>query len=131
MTRKKQLMGRPSLSVETKIARGTYRPGRENRPVRGLCEGASRRLQMAKNLLDADSLEVYSQAIHRVEFRTPHIDSKHGMPTIDGLADIEVVEGAVDELLKSIGADEHLRSVLSLRSSDLYRLILDQQERAF
>ena len=52
------------------------------------------------------------------------------MPTLDGLADIEIVEGAVDLLLKQAGTDDETRRALSLRSSDLYRLIIDHQLRA-
>ena len=123
-------MGRPALPDEVKIRRGTYRPGRAHQPVSGLCDSASRRLQMAKDLLDPDALEIYSQAIHHVELRTPHADGKHMMPSIDSLGEIEIVEGAVDLLLTSIGADAHLRSVLSLHSSDLFRLIIDQEARS-
>jgi hypothetical protein len=125
-------MARPRLPDEVKIARGTYRPGRANASVNnGLCDGANRRLKTARQLLDADSLAIYEEAIHRIEFDTPHTDDgHHGMPSIDGLADIEAVEGGIDELLRAIGASEHVRSVLSLHSSDLYRLILDAQARA-
>lgn len=123
-------MARPRIPDEIKMARGTFRPGRANPSVNGLCEHANRRLQVAKDLLGPEAYDVYAEAIHRIEFRTPHCDGQHGMPTIDGLADIEIVEAAVDELLRTIGADAEIRSVLSLRSSDLYHLILDQQARA-
>lgn len=124
-------MARPRIPDEIKIARGTYRPGRANPSANGLCEHANRRLQVAKDLLGPEAYDVYAEAIHRIEFRTPHCsDGTHGMPTIDGLADIEMVEGAVDALLNSVDADEETRRVLTLNSSDLYRLILDQQARA-
>jgi hypothetical protein len=123
-------MARPALPTEIKQRRGTYRPGRDNPSVSGLCDGASRRIQMARKLLDADSLAVYTEAVGLIEDATPHVDGKHGLPDSDALVDIQVIEGAVDALLDSIGAGEHIRSVLSLRSSDLYRLILDAQARA-
>jgi hypothetical protein len=122
-------MARPTLPDEVKKARGTYRPGRANAPVNGVCEGASRRLRVAETLLDANSFAIYEEAIHRIEFNTPHVGGRHGMPSLDCLWDIEQVEGGVDELLRSIGASEEMTSILRLRSSDLYRLILEQQAR--
>jgi hypothetical protein len=130
MAEKREIMARPTLPDEIKKARGTFRPGRANASANGLCEGASRRLRVAETLLDADSLAIYAEAIHRIEFDTPHVDGRHAMPSIDCLADIEAVEGGIDEMLRSIGASEHVRNVLSLHSSDLFRLILEQQARA-
>ena len=123
-------MARPTLPDEVKKARGTFRPGRANAPADNACEGASRRLRMAETLLDPDSLAIYAEAIHRIEFDTPHVDGKHGIPSLDCLSDIEAVEGGIDELLRAIGASEETTSILRLRSSELYRLILDAQARA-
>jgi hypothetical protein len=98
--------------------------------VSGLCEGANRRIQVARQLLDAESLAVYTEAVELIESETPHVDGKHGMPDPSALADIQIIEGAIDALFDSIGADEHTRDVLALRSSQLYRLILDAHARA-
>jgi hypothetical protein len=127
-------MPNPRVADEIKQRRGTYRADRADRsnaPANnGLCDGAYRRLRIARTLLDPESYAIYEEAIHRVEFDTPHIDGKHAIPSIDCLEDIELVEGGIDELLRSIGADEETTSILRLRSSDIYRLILDQQERS-
>jgi hypothetical protein len=112
------------------MRRGTYRASRDNPSVAGLCDGANRRLQIARQLLDADSLAVYTEAVELIESETPHIDGKHGLPDPDALADIEIIEGAIVVLLDSIGADEHTRDILRLRSSELYHLVLDAQARA-
>jgi hypothetical protein len=124
-------MPNPRVADEIKARRGTYRADRSDASANnGLCEGANRRLRNAKTLLDPESYAIYEEALHRVEFDTPHICGKHAMPSIDCLADIEAVEGGIDELLRSIGADEETTSILRLRSSDLYRLVLDAQARA-
>lgn len=121
-------MGRPPIPDEIKRARGTYRPGRANPNVLSVCEHASRRLQIAKNLLDPEAYDAYAEAIHHVEFRTPHCEGgTHGMPSIDAIAEIEIVEGAVDAMFKAYGVSEEARRALSLNSSRLYRLILAQQ----
>lgn len=121
-------MARPRLSDEVKKARGTFRPSRADNSVASLCDSANRRLQAAKTLLDPESYAVYEAAIHRIEFDTPHLDGKHAVPSIDCLDDIELIEGAVDALLDSIGADEYIRSLLALRSSFLYRMIIEARE---
>jgi hypothetical protein len=123
-------MARPRLSDEIKMARGTFRPGRANAPANGLCEGAGRRIRTAKSLLDADSLAVYTEAVELIESETPHVDGKHALPDSDVIADIEIIEGAIDVLLDSIDADERTRDILRLRSAELYRLIVKQQARA-
>ncbi|SRR6266567_563000 len=129
-SQKGQLMVRPRIPDEIKRLRGTYRPGRANAPANGLCDGANRRIRAAKSLLDADSLAVYIEALELIEDATPHVAGKHAMPDADALADIEIIEGAADALLDSIGADEQTRDILSLHSSDLYHLIIDAQARA-
>jgi hypothetical protein len=127
---KRQTMARPRLSDEIKMARGTYRPGRANAVLNGLCESANRRIRTAKQLLDAESIAVYTEAVELIDSEIPHVDGKHGMPDSEALADIEIIERAIDVLLDSIGADEHTRDILGLRSSKLYHLILDAHARA-
>jgi hypothetical protein len=114
-------MVRPRIPDEIKMAHGTYRPGRANPSdsgLSGLCEGAIRRIKTAKSLLDPDSLAVYTEAIERIESDTPHVAGKHAVPDLDALSDIELVEGAILALLDSIGASEHIRDILRLKSSE-------------
>jgi hypothetical protein len=124
-------MPNPRVADEIKARRGTYRADRANASANnGLCEGANRRLRNAKTLLDPESFAIFEEAIHRIEFDTPHVAGKHAVPSVDCLHDIEACEGGIDELLRSIGASEETTSILRLRSSDLFRLILAQQARA-
>jgi hypothetical protein len=123
-------MGRLPIPDEIKMKRGTYRAGRANASANGLCDSANRRIKIAKGLLDADSLATYTEAVEVIESETPHIGSVHAIPDPEALKDIEIIEGAVDALLDSVGADEQTRDILRLRSSELYRLIIDAQARA-
>jgi hypothetical protein len=84
---------------------------------------------MAEKLLNVGALAVYREALERVDAATPHCSNGcHGMPSDENLAEITIVENAVDMLLDKIEADDETRRLLRLDSARLWHLILEQQQ---
>jgi hypothetical protein len=119
----------PGRKTPEALARVGRSPGRDSAgrvigAERGnaMCSHAARKLAQAKAILDDETYQIYIEAVTRIDAEIPHTsEGYHGIPDDDSVADIGVVERAVNTIVPP---------ELELRSSHLYDLISRNAERS-